>query len=135
MFFFMAAVSDMQMEGSAWFIIVISVVSFVCMSLIKAVIGTIVEFFVIKKRENEDEVKTEVSKFSVIIFILIAGIITLWQRQSIAAFLERSVNEIIFAAILLMCLGFLLAGVIYREPSKNWKQKWKKRRNKSKRSR
>lgn len=133
--FFMAAALDTGMEGSAWFIIVVSVIAAVGVAMVKVIVGSIVEFFVIKKRENEDQVKTEVSKISVIIFIVIAGAITIWQRESIASFLDRSINEIVFAAILMMCLGFLLAGVIYREPSKKWKQKWKKRRNRQKRNR
>jgi len=123
----MAAALDTQIEGSVWFIIVVSIIAAIGVALLKAIIQSIVDFFVIKKRENEDQISTEVSKISVIIFIILAGLIAIWQREAISDFLGRSSGEIVFSALLLMILGFLIAGVVYREPSKKWKKKLRRK--------
>ena len=91
-------------------------------------IGRAVEFFVIKKSENEDQVKQEVSKVSIFILVIISAVILIWQKDSIADFLNRTSEELVFVGFMLFLLVILVAGVIYREPSKNLRDKL--RRNK-----
>lgn len=105
-------------EGSVWFIIAISVLAAIGVAILKFLIGSFVEFFIVKKRENEDQVKHEVSKASILIFIIITALILIWQKDSISLFLNRPDEELLFVGFMLLLLVVLIAGVIYREPSK-----------------
>ena len=116
-------------EGSVWFIVIISVLAAVGIAILKFLISSVVEFFVVKKRENEDEIKTEVSKISILIFILLSAIILFWQKDSIAHVLNRPEEELLFVAFMLFLLVVLVAGVIYREPSKKVRAKFSRNKD------
>ena len=88
-------------EGSVWFIIVISIIAAIGISIIKILITKAVETFVIKKRENEDEIKQEVSKASVLIFVILSALILIWQKDNISHQILRSQFENQMAVILI----------------------------------
>lgn len=119
---------DSSLEGSIWFLIIISVLAAIGISVLKYFISGVVEFFVVKKRENEDEVKKEVSKISVLIFVLIAAFLLLWQSETIADTFNRPVEELQFAGLMLILVVILIAGVVYREPSKNLRKRISRRK-------
>lgn len=116
-------------EGSVWFIIVISIIAAIGISIIKILITKAVETFVIKKRENEDEIKQEVSKASVLIFVILSALILIWQKDNISHFLNRPSEELLFVGFMLLLLVILIAGVIYREPSKNFRSRFSRNRD------
>lgn len=122
---------DPSLEGSVWFIIIITVLATIGITIIKVIVSKFVEFFMIKKRENEDEIRTEISKFSTILFVLLAGFLLFWQRDKIASFLDRSSNEVLFVSFMLFVLVIFAVGVIYREPSKDLRRKISRKKAKN----
>lgn len=120
---------DSSMQGSVWFIIIVAILATIGITLIRILIGKVVEFFMIKKRENEDEIKTEISKISTILFILLAGLLLFWQRESIGSYLGKSSDEVLFVAMMVFVLVLLVAGVVYREPSRKLRGKMSRSKN------
>lgn len=101
-------------EGGVWWIIFVTIIVTVALVILKSVISGIIEFFMVKKKENEEQVKKEVRNISTIMFIALAGLVLIFARVPIAHFLQRPVDEILIAGFMIIVFSILIGGLIYR---------------------
>jgi hypothetical protein len=101
-------------EGMFIWIIVITVLATIGIAILRSIVGSVVEYFLIKKDENKENAKKEVRRFSMVAFIFIIGILLLIFQDSLALFINRPVEEVSFAGFLTIIFAILIAGLTYR---------------------
>lgn len=103
--------------GTILFIMAVTIITAVGISLLKVVISKIVSIGVEKKVENEEKIEKHARKSAAIIFIVIAAIILIFGSDHIAIAFSRPAMEVIFAGVLILIFSFLVIGVVYRKPT------------------
>lgn len=103
--------------GTILFIMVVTIITAVGVSLIKVVITKVVAVSVEKKVEHDEKIQKHARKSSVIIFIVLAALILIFGGDHIGAAFSRPSMEVIFAGLLILIFSLLVTGVIYRKPS------------------
>jgi len=105
-------------EGFFIWIVIITVVSTMAIVAIKYVIGSIVEYFLVRKDESKERAGEEVRRFSMVFFIFIVGVLLLIFQDSLALFINRPAEEVEFAGFLTIIISIFITGLAYRNTTR-----------------
>jgi magnesium-transporting ATPase (P-type) len=104
-------------QGTILFIIVVTIITAICVSLLKVLITSIVSMGIEKKVEHEDRINKEARRSAIIFFILVCGAILILGANHIAIAFSRPIQEIVFAGFLILIFGLAIMFMIYRKPT------------------
>ncbi len=119
-------------EGIVLWILVVTILATIGLSLLRSFISAIVSFFILKKSQNEEAVREETRKFSIVLFIMIAGLIMIFAKESLATYINRPADELAFAGGLIILFSILVGGLTYRTQTEKAVNKVKNFRKKQK---
>ena len=103
-----------ETEGMVLWIVVITMLATIGIAILRSVTSSVINFFVTKKTENEEEVREEARKISVIFFVALAGIIMIFFKDPLSNYIQRPSSEMVFAGIMIIIFAVLVGGLTYR---------------------
>lgn len=119
-----------ETEGMVLWIVVITILATIGLAIVRSVTSSVINFFVTKRTENEENVKEEARKISVIFFIALAGFIMIFFQDSLSSYIKRPSNELVFAGIMIIIFAVLVGGLTYRSHAEKGITKFKNFRKK-----
>lgn len=103
-----------EIEGMFWWIIIVTVLATVAIAILRSLVGSVVDFFLVKKSTARKEIRT----FSMIFFVFLVGFILIFFQDPIGSFVTRESSEIAFAGLWVIIVSILIAGLTYRKGAK-----------------
>jgi hypothetical protein len=103
--------------GTILFIMAVTIITAVGISVLKILVTKVVSFGVEKKVENDEKIEKHARKSAVILFLVIAAVILILGSDHIAFTFSRPAMEVVFVGFLLLIFVLLVIGVIYRKPT------------------
>lgn len=103
-----------ETEGMVLWIVVITMLATIGIAILRSLTSSVINFFVTKKTENEEEVREEARKISVIFFVALAGLIMIFFKDPLSNYIQRPSGEMVFAGIMIIIFAVLVGGLTYR---------------------
>lgn len=103
-----------ETEGMVLWILLVTILVTIGLAILRSIFSSVVSFFVTKKTENEEQVREEARKISVIFFVALAGFIMILAKDPLSSYIQRPSNELVFAGIMILVFAILVGGLTYR---------------------
>lgn len=115
------------MTGTIVVVIIVSIFSAIGYKIISVTIGAFVSAVVEKKTRNQEKVKREIRKSSVVILVFATALLLYIARDHVAAAFNSNESDIVFGVICLILFGVLILLAIYRTQTTNAYNKLRRR--------
>lgn len=103
-----------ETEGMVIWVILIAILATIGLAILKSITSSIINFFVMKKTNNEEAVREEARKLSIIFFIGLAGFVMILAKEPLSSYINRPPSDLVFAGLLIIIFAVLIGGLTYR---------------------
>lgn len=103
-----------ETEGMVIWILLITILVTIGLAILRSVTSSVINFFVTKKTNNEENVREEARKVSVIFFIALAGFLLIFFQTQLSSYIQRPSSEMVFAGLMIIIFAVLVGGLTYR---------------------
>jgi Na+/pantothenate symporter len=103
-----------ETEGMVLWVIIVAILATIGLAILKSVVASVISFFVLKKVNNEENVKAEARKISVIFFIALAGLLMIFFKNPLSDYIQKPSDDMVFAGLMIIIFAVLVGGLTYR---------------------